>query len=152
MSKNTIDYHYGKLAKGYVDRYNNREGDREFNEAGAFLHNIFFSQFRTPRPSNLPIGAIKTLIEKKHKDFKEFKDEFKEQALKVQGSGWIYLSKNGDIKTIKNHQIRQDIVFLVDMWEHSYNLDYGANKKGYLDKIWQIIDWTRVNTRVVAGK
>ena len=42
MSKTTIDNHYGKLARSYVDRYNKGEGDPTFNEAGAYLHNIFF--------------------------------------------------------------------------------------------------------------
>ena len=31
MSSSTIDYHYGKLYKGYVDRYNKGEGDPAFN-------------------------------------------------------------------------------------------------------------------------
>ena len=42
MSEATLDYHYGKLAKGYVDRYNKKEGDPYFNESGAYLHNVFF--------------------------------------------------------------------------------------------------------------
>ena len=46
MSKTTIDNHYGKLAKGYVDRYNKGEGDKTFNAAGAYLHNLFFPQLR----------------------------------------------------------------------------------------------------------
>lgn len=152
MSKDTLDYHYGKLAKGYVDRFNNREGDRSFNEAGAFLHNILFSQFKHPKPTNYPTGAVKTLIEKKHKDFKEFKEKFTKEAMTIQGSGWCYLSKSGDIKIIRNHAIRQDIVLLVDMWEHAFNKDYGADKKRYLDKIWQIFDWDRVNSRYLSGK
>ena len=45
MSKELVDFHYGKLAKGYVERFNNHEGDPDFNEAGAFLHNLFFAQF-----------------------------------------------------------------------------------------------------------
>jgi superoxide dismutase len=40
LSKTNIDNHYGKLYKGYVDRYNKKEGDRTFNEAGADLHRI----------------------------------------------------------------------------------------------------------------
>jgi glucose-6-phosphate isomerase len=48
-SKTTVDLHYGKLYKGYVDRYNKKEGDSTFNEAGAFLHSIWFSQFKAPK-------------------------------------------------------------------------------------------------------
>ena len=46
ISKKTIEYHYDGLAKGYAKRYNNNEGDKDFNYAGYFLHNIYFSQFR----------------------------------------------------------------------------------------------------------
>ena len=36
ISLETMNYHYAKLAKGYVDRYNAGEGDADFNEAGAY--------------------------------------------------------------------------------------------------------------------
>ena len=39
FSSDTLDLHYGKLAHGYADRYNKNEGDKDFNYAGAFLHN-----------------------------------------------------------------------------------------------------------------
>ena len=38
LSKDTLELHYGKLAHGYAERYNKKEGDRDFNYAGAFLH------------------------------------------------------------------------------------------------------------------
>lgn len=152
MSKSTIDYHYGELAKGYVERYNKGEGDSTFNEAGAFLHNIFFPQLMPPRGNNLPHGASLSLINRKYGSFKKFKEKFKEEAMKLQGSAWIYLSRNGDIKTIKNHQKRSDIALLVDWWEHAWAKDYGANKAKYLDNIWRIINWDNVNVRIYAGK
>ena len=37
MSSALLDLHYGKLYKGYVDRFNKGEGDKTFNEAGAYL-------------------------------------------------------------------------------------------------------------------
>jgi superoxide dismutase len=64
MSRTTIQNHYGKLAKGYVDRYNKGEGDASFNEAGAYLHNIFFPQLRAPKNGNSPSGASLALINK----------------------------------------------------------------------------------------
>jgi Fe-Mn family superoxide dismutase len=147
MSSSEIDLHYGKLYKGYVDRYNNNEGDSKFNEAGAYLHSIWFSQFKTPG-SQKPHGRIADIINYHHTNFIDFKKEFVEQAMKLQGSGWIYLSKSGQIKTIRNHAVRSDIALLVDMWEHAYQNDYGSNKKKYLDSIWRIIDWTAVNRRL----
>ena len=147
MSSAEIDYHYGKLYKGYVDRYNKSEGDRNFNEAGAYLHGIFFGQFKRPGVSR-PRGTILDLINRHHTNFVDFKKNFKAEAMKVQGSGWIYLSKSGQIKTIRNHAKRTDRALLVDMWEHAYNLDYHANKGKYIDSIWRIIDWDAVNRRL----
>jgi Fe-Mn family superoxide dismutase len=148
LSQANIDFHYGKLAKGYVDRYNDKEGDRTFNEAGAFLHNTLFPQFRSPRNANNPTGKVLELINKQHKNWISFKKNFKEEALKTQGSAWVYLSKSGQIKTIKNHVIKNDIVLLVDMWEHAYQHDYNSNKGKYLDNIWRIINWDEINKRL----
>jgi len=59
MSKETIDYHFGKLAKGYSKRYNAGEGDEKFNHDGHTLHAIYFSQFKKPKGANRPTGQIK---------------------------------------------------------------------------------------------
>ena len=69
MSSDTIDYHYGKLASGYVERFNKREGDPVFNEHGAYLHNVFFAQFQKPVQNNRPFGAAKDLIIRKYQTF-----------------------------------------------------------------------------------
>ena len=67
MSKNTLDYHYGKLYKGYVDKANKGEGG-DFQIAGAFLHSLYFPQFKAPVGANKPTGTSKELIS----DFDKF--------------------------------------------------------------------------------
>jgi Fe-Mn family superoxide dismutase len=136
------------LAKGYVDRYNAGEGDPVFNESGAFLHNILFGQFAVPKTSNKPSGPSLALINRRFGDFESFKEQFTKTAMSVQGSGWIYLSKSGDIKIIKNHSKRTDIALLIDWWEHAWFDDYGTNKSKYLNNIWRIINWNAVNSRL----
>ena len=89
-----------------------------------------------------------TLINKKYKSFSEFQDQILKNAMSIQGSGWIYMSQNGDIKIIKNHQIKKDIALLIDWWEHAWALDYQSDKKSYLENIWRIINWDIVNTRL----
>ena len=151
-SKTTVDLHYGKLYKSYVDRYNKGEGDPKFNEAGAYLHGIFFTQFANPgtrtATGRVPSGQALSIINRHHTNFIKFKENFKAEAMKVQGSGWVYLSTSGRIKTIKNHAKRTDIVFLLDMWEHAFNIDYGSNKAKYIDNIWRIVNWDAVNHRL----
>ena len=148
MSEATIDYHYGELAKGYAKRYNAGEGNDDFNRAGSYLHNKFFPQFRKPKSGNRPKGASAELIQSKFKTFEDFQDALKLEAMKIQGSGWIYLSTTGEIKTIKNHAVRTDIALLIDWWEHAWALDYQSDKEKYLDNIWRIIDWTVINQRL----
>lgn len=148
MSESTMEYHFGKLYKAYCDRYNSGEGDADFNEAGAYLHSIYFAQFKPADGVNKPSGDILSFIEQHHKSWDRFKTEFEKEAMKIQGSGWIYLAKDGEIKTIKNHQIKKDIVILVDWWEHAWALDYQANKKSYLSNQWKIIDWSIITARL----
>jgi Fe-Mn family superoxide dismutase len=147
ISEDTINYHYGKLAKTYAERYNNNEGDSDFNEAGVFLHNILFQQYRAPSNSNRPVGKVLELIEKHYKTFDSFKEAFAKTAMAIQGSGWVYLATDGKIKTIVNHEIEKDIVLLIDWWEHSWALDYQHDKKKYLENQWKIINWDHINVR-----
>ena len=148
MSKATIDYHFEHLAKGYAKRYNAGEGNANFNRAGSFLHNKFFPQLKAPKGANRPRGALAELINEKFGSYEDFREAFKEAAMKIQGSGWVYLSTGGDIKIIPNHQVRTDICVLVDWWEHAWALDYQSDKERYLDNIWKIIDWDVCNDRL----
>ena len=147
LSEEIIDLHYGKLYKGYVDRFNKGEGDADFNEAGAWLHNMYFAQLQEPS-NEKPSGPILEFIEKHFNTWDNFKEEFQVEAMKIQGSGWVYLSRNGKIKTIKNHEIKMDIVLLIDWWEHAWMLDYGSDKKSYLKNHWKIIDWDNISSKL----
>lgn len=148
MSEATLEYHFEHLARGYAKRYNAGEGNADFNRAGSFLHNKFFPQFRKPRTGNRPRGAVAQLIESRFKTYEDFQAAVKEAAMKIQGSGWVYLSTAGDIKTIANHAVRTDIALLIDWWEHAWALDYQQDKERYLDMIWRIIDWDVINDRL----
>ena len=137
MSRDTIDYHYEHLAKGYAKRYNADEGNANFNRAGSFLHNKFFPQLRAPKGANRPKGAVLALIEEHFKTYEDFREEFKKAAMAIQGSGWVYL-----------RLVRTDIALILDMWEHAFVLDYLWDKEKYIDNFWKIVDWNIVNERL----
>ena len=150
LSKDNVEYHYNVLSRGYVDRYNKKEGDPNFNYGGAKLHNLFWSQLQKPKPGNKPSGAIKELINKNFDSFDAFKKEIFRMSMTIQGSGWVYLSKNGSIKTTPNQSYKTDILMPVDMWEHSY-MDYipaKDAKKKYMDGMMRIISWDVINQRL----
>ncbi len=151
LSQQSLDYHYGNLYKGYVDRYNSGEGDADFNEAGAFLHNIFFAQFQKPKSGNKPHGASLDLINRKHGSLANLQASMEKEAMGIQGSGWVYMSRSGEIKTIKNHQIKRDIALLIDWWEHAWALDYQHNKGKYFKNIWRVINWETINRNIYGG-
>ena len=149
LSKQAIDLHYGKLYRAYVDRYNKGEGDDDFNEAGAFLHAIYFTQFRAPTSNNRPTEQSLEFIEQHYKSFDNFKSEFLKTAMGIQGSGWALLDNKGNIKTIKNHEIRKDIVLIIDWWEHAFLIDFGSDKEKYLEGQWRIMNWGAINQRLI---
>ena len=107
---------------------------------GLVNHNFFFSQFRSDYSheewqlrdsffSNYPGG-----IEK-------FKEEFTQMSLSVFGSGWIWaIINNGqlEITTTPNQENpwmhgNTDVIFGVDLWEHSYYLKYQQDRKSYVE-------------------
>jgi Fe-Mn family superoxide dismutase len=146
FSKEAISLHYGTLYKNYVKKA--LDGEGEFQTAGARLHTLFFMQFQAPKNNNKPDGAVQSLIDSKFGSFDSFKSKVTEAALGIHGSGWVYLSTSGAIKTIPNHKITDNVALIIDIWEHSYVIDYGADKEKYLKEIWKIMDWDIVNVRL----
>ena len=127
------------------------ENTLDFNEAGAYLHNIYFTQLQVPKTSNKPHGASLDLINRKFNNYAKFQKAIEKEAMGIQGSGWVYMSRSGEIKTIKNHQIKKDIALLIDWWEHAWVLDYQADKAKYLKNTWRLINWETVNRRIYGG-
>ena len=149
LTEANVKYHYTQLSQGYVNRYNAGEGDPDFNWGGARLHNLWWPQLRPAARANKPTGAILSLIEREHGDYESFKEQFTEAAMALQGSGWCYLSRAGDIRTLKNQSYNKTIVLAVDLWEHSWQYDVKApDKLKYLRDIWKIINWDVVNQRL----
>jgi Fe-Mn family superoxide dismutase len=151
MGKETVKLHYDVLSRGYVDRFNKGEGDPEFNRAGANLHNLFWLQLMKPKVNNQPRGASLELIEKVYGDWIDLRDAMIEEAGKFQGSGWIYMAKDGSIKTLKNQTWRSDVIMPMDVWEHSYLMDYGADRKKYMRNLFRCINWNVINDRLNVG-
>ncbi len=148
FSKELMELHYDKLYSNYVKKA--LAGEGPFQLAGAKLHSLFFEQFQEPKSINNPDGKIKELIDDNFSNYNDFKDEIIKAGLNIHGSGWVYLSKNGIIKTIENHELRNDVLLILDCWEHSYQLSYGADKEKYLKDVWKIIDWDIINNRMVG--
>lgn len=146
FTEETMNLHYNLLYKNYVKKA--IETSDEFAIAGAKLHMLFFEQFAEAKAINNPTGPAKELINRTFGDFDKFKDSFSKAAIGIQGSGWCYLDTTGVIRTINNHKLIKNVAVIIDMWEHSYLIDFRANKERYLKEIWRVINWNIVNARL----
>lgn len=102
---------------------------------------------------------LKTMIEASFRSVTEWENEFKKMGLSLGGgSGWILLVYNERIKRLENvwmwdhlHGLWDSkIILALDMYEHSYQMDFGANAKGYVDTFFKNINWNVINTRIGA--
>lgn len=176
ISQETVEYHYGKHLKTYVDNLNRLIRDTDFegldlievvesapegpllNNAGQVLnHQLYFEQFTAPKSTpNLPKGNIAKAISYDFGNFDEFKKQMNEASIKLFGSGWVWLAldKNGKLAILStpngDNPVRHGMKPLLgfDVWEHAYYIDYRNRRAEHIDRIWEIIDWKIVNERM----
>ncbi|MFT5037370.1 MAG: Fe-Mn family superoxide dismutase, partial [Candidatus Azotimanducaceae bacterium] len=170
ISTRTIEEHLG-LYKGYVkhvnhiheemknvnDAYAKAEMQRRlgFEFGGMKNHEYYFAQFEGGA-KECPEGSLKTLIEANHTSVDEFIEHFKTLAL-TRGVGWAmcYIDRAENqlvCAWVDEQHLGQladvDIVLALDMWEHSYMIDYApSEKKTYIDAFFKNLNW-----EVVAGR
>lgn len=178
ISKETVQYHYGKHTKKYYETTNKLITDTVFvkydslheliknglvkaetqlfnNACQAFNHTFFWDSLCPEKESSEPSDKLLYLINKNFGSFDSFKEKFNEAASEGFGSYWTWLILHqGDLK-IKNMPnagcplTTQGMkpLLVIDFWEHSWYLDYPADKSTYTKSIWNIIDWNTVNER-----
>lgn len=177
ISKQTIELHYGKHLRGYVDKLNvlikntkyaNRSlreivlssGGSIFDNAGQTLnHNLYFRQF-FPQGRALGEGKFKEQIEKDFGSVAKFMQIFEEAGLNLFGSGWLWLSKDKSGKLIISKEANGgnpitkglEPLLGVDLWEHAYYLDYQNKRADHLKALWSIIDWSVIEARYLEIK
>lgn len=168
----TIDYHYGKHERAYIDNLNRliegtpyadmpleriiMESDGAlFNNASqAWNHIFYFFQF-APNGQKVPGGKLMEKIEKEFGSFEEFQKKFEAEGASLFGSGWVWLANdaNGDLHIIKTSNADNPLVrnynplMVFDVWEHAYYLDYQNRRADYLHALWDIVDWSVVESR-----
>ena len=176
ISQATIECHYGKHLKTYIDNLNRLvtgteyEGNtlREiveqaplgplFNNAGQVLnHSLYFEQFTpTPPGNNRPTGNLKDFIHFDFGNFDNLKKKMEDAASALFGSGWVWLvqEENGKLSIINCHNgdtpmhRRMTPLYGIDVWEHAYYLDYQNRRAEHVKKLWEIVDWEVVESRL----
>ncbi|AGF48996.1 superoxide dismutase [Candidatus Kinetoplastidibacterium galati] len=171
VSKETIEFHYGKHHKAYVDNLNNLIVNNElkgstleeiikkstgviFNNAAQVWNHNFYWNSLSPVFNQQPSNSLLKSIDSKWGSFENFKEAFTKSALSNFGSGWTWLVKktDGSLEIINtsnaNCPITTDNKALLtcDVWEHAYYIDYRNARAKYLDNFWKIINWEFVDS------
>lgn len=172
ISRNTIDYHYGKHESNYINTLNALIEGTEFenmslediivksegkifnNASQAWNHIFYFFQF-SPEGLKEPTGKLREKIDTTFGSFDEFKRQFEEKGATLFGSGWVWLSadKNGDLHITQSPNAGNPMteglrpILTFDVWEHAYYLDYQNRRADYLKQLWNIVDWDIVSMR-----
>jgi Fe-Mn family superoxide dismutase len=166
ISKQTIEFHYGKHHQAYVNNLNNlvpgtrfehasleqiiKEADGGiFNNAAQIWNHTFYFESFSPAGAREPVGALAELINSTFGSFSAFKEQFNKSATTLFGSGWAWLVKMPDgslaitQESNAGNPLKKGQVPLLtcDVWEHAYYLDYQNKRPDYVQAFWNIIDW-----------
>ncbi|KAL2611436.1 hypothetical protein R1flu_023128 [Riccia fluitans] len=182
MSKNTLEFHWGKHHRAYVNNlnaqiensdlerssleeivkssYNNGNPTAQFNNAGQIWNHDFFWESMKPGGGGAPTGEIAELINRDFSSYENFVKEFKAAGATQFGSGWAWLVlKDGKLAIEKTPNAVTPILWgsipllVVDVWEHAYYLDFQNRRPDYLSTfVDQLISWDAVNERLERAK
>ena len=174
ISRETLEFHYGKHHQTYVDKLNLLLPTTEFapltleqiilkaspgpifNNAAQVWNHTFYWHCLSPngqKGQKGPTGDLLAAIEKTWGSFDLFKAKFTEAAINTFGSGWAWLVKQPDgslaITSTSNAGVpmtqNQKALLTVDVWEHAYYIDYRNARPKYVEALWEIIHWDFVN-------
>lgn len=122
------------------------------NAGGVFNHQFYFSNLLNPAPDQ-PTGILGDAIRMKYGDFQTFKNQMKQSALSVFGSGyaWLVVDATGNIRIITTANqdtplpLRMCPVLNIDVWEHAYYLKHYNLRADYIDDWFRVINWNHAN-------
>ncbi|MBN2854491.1 superoxide dismutase [Patescibacteria group bacterium] len=131
------------------------------NAAQVYNHNIFWDCLKPVQGTeenkevNIAEGELLKAIEASFESWDNFLNEFKTLALSQFGSGWAWLVKDGDlVKIIKTPNGENPLslnlkpLIGIDVWEHSYYLDYQNRRGDYLEAIFKnLVDWRKISQK-----
>ncbi|HVN36552.1 MAG TPA: Fe-Mn family superoxide dismutase [Myxococcota bacterium] len=122
------------------------------------LHEHYFGNLGGKGPCE---GVVAALLQEEYGSLEVWQRDFRRTALALGGgSGWVIVAYEPTSRTLHNwwgsdhmHQpVAGDPVLVLDMYEHAYAMDYGADAKSYIDVFFANVLWSEVNRRVDAAR
>jgi superoxide dismutase, Fe-Mn family len=178
ISANTLEFHYGKHHKAYVDNLvkliagteladaalediiRKSAGDPAkagiFNNAAQVWNHTFYWKSLKGGGGGAPTGPVAAQISAAWGNYEKFAEELKNAGATQFGSGWAWLVLDGGkLKITKTANADTPIahgqkpLLTIDVWEHAYYLDYQNRRPDYLTAvIGKLINWDFVNANL----
>lgn len=170
ISAETLQYHYGKHHRAYVNKLNELIQNTEyahlsleeiilksksgpiFNNAAQVWNHTFYWHCLSPHGGNEPSGQLAEAINRDFGSFANFKTKFNQAATGQFGSGWAWLMQNQDgsleIGSTSNANTplteNKKALLTCDVWEHAYYIDTRNDRAKYVENFWQLAHWNFV--------
>ena len=169
ISKETLEFHYGKHHQAYVTNLNNlikgtefenlsleeivkKSSGGVFNNAAQVWNHTFYWNCMAPNAGGAPTGALADAINAKFGSFDNFKAEFTKSCVGNFGSGWTWLVKkaDGSVEIVNTSNAATPLtgadkpLLTCDVWEHAYYVDYRNARPKYVEIFWNLVNWNFV--------
>ena len=166
ISKETLEFHYGKHHQTYVTNLNNlvkgtefENADLEtivkkssgglFNNSAQIWNHTFYWNGLKPNGGGKPAGALAAAIDAKWGSFDAFVEAFNKMAVGNFGSSWTWLVKkaDGSLDIVNTSNAATPLttadkpLLTCDLWEHAYYIDYRNRRPDYLKTFWALVNW-----------
>ncbi|AJC18279.1 superoxide dismutase [Fe] [Pandoraea sputorum] len=166
ISKETMEYHYGKHHQAYVTNLNNlikgtefenaslediikKSSGGVFNNAAQVWNHTFFWNTLSPNGGGAPTGDLAKAIDAKFGSFDAFKETFSKSAVGNFGSGWTWLVKkaDGSVDIVNTSNAATPLtgadkpLITIDVWEHAYYIDYRNARPKFVEAFWNLVNW-----------
>lgn len=166
ISKETLEYHYGKHHNAYVNNLNKLIPGTEFesmgleeiivksqggifNNAAQVWNHTFYWNCLSPNGGGEPRGKLADAINKAFGSFASFQEQFTQAAATLFGSGWAWLVQDasGALKIIGTGNAGTPMtsgdraLLTCDVWEHAYYIDYRNVRPDYIKAFWSLVNW-----------
>jgi len=173
ISRETLEYHYGKHHQAYVNNLNNLVPGTEFETAnleqiikkssGGLFNNgaqvwnhTFYWNCLAPNAGGEPKGTMQDAIVESFGSFANFKEQFTKSAATLFGSGWAWLVKTADgkLEIVQESNAGNPLtsgktpLLTCDVWEHAYYLDKQNRRPDYIADFWNLVNWEAVKDRL----